>query len=184
MSTPTSAHDDGLFPPSACGARHPRRHRPPFVPHAQRRHRRGGGDDRHHLDARSARRAGREGSGQQPKLGATHLARPGRREEVQRPGDDRAGRVLQGRPRPLEFAHHRADAHHLRLLPALHEAAGRPTGAGHRAEGPPLRQPERHRQGPRHRARLAGGPDGQGAGHGGSAVPRRDDRQAGRRPTR
>ena len=40
-----------------------------------------------------------------------------------------AGRVLQGRPRPLEFAHDRADAHHLRLLPALHEAAGRPTGA-------------------------------------------------------
>ena len=38
-------------------------------------------------------------------------------------------RVLQGRPRPLEFAHDRADAHHLRLLPALHEAAGRPTGA-------------------------------------------------------
>ena len=28
-------------------------------------------------------------------------------------------------PGPLELAHHRADAHHLRLLPALHEAAGR-----------------------------------------------------------
>ena len=89
------------------------------------------------------------------------------------------GRVLQGRPRPLEFAHHRADAHHLRLLPALHEAAGRPTGAGHRPQGPSVRQPERHRQGARHRARLAGGPGRQGAGHGGPAVPRRDDRQAG-----
>ena len=65
----------------------------------------------------------------QPKLGADALPRPGRREEVQGPGDDRAGRVLQGRPRPLEFAHDRADAHHLRLLPALHEAAGRPTRA-------------------------------------------------------
>ena len=31
---------------------------------------------------------------------------------------------------------------------------------------------------------VAGGPGGQGAGHGGSAVPRRDDRQAGRRPIR
>ncbi len=41
------------------------------------------------------------------------------------------------------------------------------------------RQPERHRQGPRHRARLAGGPHRQGAGHGGSAVPRRDEGQAG-----
>ena len=38
-------------------------HRPPDVPHAQRRHRRGGGDDRHGVDARSARRTGREGSG-------------------------------------------------------------------------------------------------------------------------
>ena len=55
---------------------------------------------------------------------------------------------------------------------------------GHRTEGSSVRQPQRHRQGARHRARLAGGADRQGAGHGGSAVPRRDDRQAGRRPTR
>ena len=49
------------------------------------------------------------------------------------------------------------------------QAARRPTGQGHRIEGPPLRQPERHRQGPRHRARLAGGTDRQGTGHGRSA---------------
>ena len=55
---------------------------------------------------------------------------------------------------------------------------------GHRPEGPSVRQPERHRQGPRHRARLAGGTDRQGAGHGRSALPRRDERQAGRRPIR
>ena len=107
------------------------------------------------------------------------VARPGCRQEVQGPGDDRGGRVLQGRPRPLELAHDRADAHHLRLLPALHEAAGGPAGAGHRPQGASVRQPERHRQGSRHRARLARRPGGQGAGHRGSPVPRRDDRQAG-----
>ena len=112
------------------------------------------------------------------------VARPGRREKVQRPGDDGGGGVLQGRPRPFEFAHDRADAHHLRLLPALHQAAGRPTRQGDRPQGSPVRQPERHRQGPRHRARLAGGPDRQGTGHGRSAVPRRDEREAGRRPIR
>ena len=52
-------------------------------------------------------------------------------------------------------------------------------GQGHRPQGPPVWQPERHRQGARHRARLAGGPDRQGAGHGRSAVPRRDEREAG-----
>ena len=46
-------------------------------------------------------------------------------------------------------------------------------------QGAPVRQPERHRQGARHRARVAGGPHRQGAGHRRSAVPRRDDRQAG-----
>ena len=127
-------------------------------------------------EARAAQAAKEAGAAQ---AGRHALPRPGRREEIQRPGDDRAGGVLQSRPRPFEFAHDRADAHHLRLLPALHEAARRPTGEGHRTEGPPLRQPQRHRQGARHRARLAGGPDRQGAGHGRPAVPRRDDRQAG-----
>ena len=47
------------------------RHRPPLVPDAQRRHRRGGGDDRHDLDARSARRSRRRRKRRRPKLGAT-----------------------------------------------------------------------------------------------------------------
>ena len=184
MSTPSSANDDGLFPASPAESAIPagvdRRSflmRNAVIGAAAAMT----GTD---LDARSPRRSRRRRKRQQPKLGTTHLPGPGRREEVQGPGDDRAGRVLQGRPRPLEFAHDRADAHHLRLLPALHEAAGRPAGQGHRPEGPPVRQPERHRQGARHRARLAGGPARQGAGHGRSAVPRRDDRQAERRPTR
>ena len=82
-------------------------------------------------------------------------------------------------PGPVEFAHHRPDAHHLRLLPALHQAAGRPARQGHGAEGAPVRQPERHRQGPRHRARRAGRHHRQGAGDHRSAVPRRAARQAG-----
>ncbi len=73
------------------------------------------------------------------------VRRPRRREEGQRAGDDDARRVLQGRARAVELAHDRPDAHHLRLLPALHEAAGRPARQGDRAEGAPVRQPERHR---------------------------------------
>ena len=52
--------------------------------------------------------------------------------KIEGPGDDDARRVLQGRPGPLELAHDRPDAHHLRLLPALHEAAGRPAREGDR----------------------------------------------------
>ena len=75
----------------------------------------------------------------------TALPRPGRREERARAGDDDAGRVLQGGAGPLELAHHRADAHHLRFLPALHQAAGGPTREGDGAQGAPVRQPQRHR---------------------------------------
>ena len=100
------------------------------------------------------------------------FARPRRRQEVQGAGDDPGGRVLQGGPRSLELAHHRADADHLRFLSALHEAAGRSTGAGDGPQGASVRQPERHRQGPWHRARLARRPRGQGAGHRGPLVPR------------
>ena len=63
---------------------------------------------------------------------AHDVARPRCRQEGQRPGDDDHRRVLQGRPRPVELAHHRTDAHHLRFLPARDEAARRSTGAGHR----------------------------------------------------
>ena len=68
-------------------------------------------------------------------------------------------------PGPLELAHDRADAHHLRFLPALHQTAGRPTRQGDGAEGAPVRQPQRHRQGTRHGARLARRAGRQGAGH-------------------
>ena len=104
------------------------------------------------------------------------LAGPRGREEVEGAGDDDARRVLQGRARALELAHHRPDAHHLRLLPALHEAAGRPAREGHRPEGAPVRQPERDRQGPRHRARRAGRHHRQGAGDRRARVPRRPAR--------
>ena len=56
-----------------------------------------------------------------------------RRQEVQGAGHDDARGVLQGRPGAVELAHDRADADHLRLLSALHEAAGRPAGQGHGA---------------------------------------------------
>ncbi len=54
-----------------------------------------------------------------------------------------------------------------------------PAGQGDRAEGAPLRQPERHRQGARHRARLSRRHRRQGAGDGRPALPRRPARQAG-----
>ena len=124
--------------------------------------------------------AGRQGGGKDvPASDGRHpVPRPRHRQEVEGPGDDGGGRVLQGRSGPIEFAHDRADAHHLRLLPALHETAGRPAGAGHGPQGASVRQPERDRQGARHRTRVAGGPRGEGARHSGSNVPRRDDRQA------
>ena len=126
---------------------------------------------------RRARATGRQGSGG-AEARRRAVARPQRGQGVEGPGDDPGRRVLQGRPGPLELAHDRADAHHLRLLPALHQAAGRPAREGDRPEGAPVRQPQRHRQGPRHRACLAGGHPRQGAGDGRSAVPRRDARQA------
>ena len=104
---------------------------------------------------------------------------PQGREEVQGSGDDHPRGVLQGGTGPVELAHHRSDADHLRLLSALHQAAGRHAGQGHRPEGPPVRQPQRHRQGPRHRARGARRRDRQGAGDGRARVPRQPGRQAG-----
>ena len=49
--------------------------------------------------------------------------------------------------------------------------------AGHRAQGPSVRQSERHRQGSRHRACRSRRTGRQGAGDRRPAVPRRDDRQ-------
>ena len=61
-------------------------------------------------------------------VGAGALAGPECREEGEGPGVDDRGRVLQGGPRPFELAHDWSDAHHLRFLPARHQAAGRQTG--------------------------------------------------------
>ena len=112
-----------------CG--NPGRRRPPGVHDAQRPHRRRRRD--HRLLASDPATTGRRAStcgtaspGQQAVAGSR------RREEGQGPGDDDARRVLQGRARALELAHDRPDAHHLRLLPALHEAAGRPARQGDR----------------------------------------------------
>ena len=104
----------------------------------------------------SARATGREGGGRsETRRGA--FSRPERGQSLQRPGDDPGRRVLQGGTWPLELAHDRADAHHLRFLPALHQAAGRPAGPGHRAEGSPVRQPQCDRKGHgTERASLAG----------------------------
>ena len=58
-----------------------------------------------------------------------------RREEGEGPRDDDGGRVLQSRAGPIELTHDRPDAHYLRFLPALHQAAGGPTRQGNRAQG-------------------------------------------------
>ena len=112
-----------------------------------------------------ARATGREG-GVRSETRRDAFSRPECGQGRQGPGDDPGRRVLQGRTWPLELAHDRADAHHLRLLPALHQAAGRPVGPGHRAEGAPVRQPQRDRQGTRHGACVACRAARQGAGHG------------------
>ena len=75
------------------------------------------------LEAR-AQQAAKEAAASETRRGA--VSRPERGQGLQGPGDDPGRRVLQGGPRPLELAHDRADAHHLRLLPALRQAAGRP----------------------------------------------------------
>jgi len=128
MSTPTSARDDGLFPASPAE---------PAIP---------SGIDRRSFLMRNAAigaAAVMTGTNWTPEARAAQAAK----ESVQRntglalakassispdldvvkkskrPVMDHSGRVLQGRPRPFEFAHGRADAHHLRLLPAVREAA-------------------------------------------------------------
>ncbi len=64
------------------------------------------------------------------------------------------------------------DAHHLRLLPALHGASGGATREGDRHEGASVRQPERHRRRTRHRAGGARGHDRQGARDRRTRIPR------------
>ncbi len=88
-------------------------------------------------------------------------------------GHDGARGVLQDRARPVELAHDRPDEDHVRLLSALHETPRGSAGESHRAEGPPLWQPQRHRQGTRHRACGPRWAARQRAGHDQSPVPRR-----------
>ena len=109
--------------------------------------------------------------------GGAAVARPERGEERPGSGDDGGGRVLQGGAGPLELAHHRADAHYLRLLPALHEAPGGTTRKGDGAQGAPVRQPQRHGTRARHGARRARGAARPGAGHRRSLVSRQDARR-------
>ncbi len=93
------------------------------------------------------------------------VRRPERGEERAGAGDDGGRRVLQGGAGPLELAHDRADAHYLRLLPAVHEAAGGSTRKGDGTQGAPVRQPQRHGTRARHGARRARGAARPGAGH-------------------
>src|SRR5262249_50035107 len=103
--------------------------------------------------------------------GWVFFARSGSGQEIQRPRHDDFGGVLQGRSWSLEFAHHWADAHYLRFLPALLEASRGTTVTGHGTQGASLRQPECDRQRSWHGARLTGGVARQRTGHGRSAFP-------------
>ena len=91
------------------------------------------------------------------RLGADALARPGRREEVQRPGDDRAGEFYKVGPGP-------SSSHTIGPMRITYDFYQRCTklpadqlAQGHRPQGAPVRQPQRHRQGHgTERASLAG----------------------------
>ena len=69
------------------------------------------------------------------------VAEPGAQQDIEGARDDPGRRVLQGGARALLVAHHRADADHLRFLPALHQAAAGAARSGDGAEGPSVRQP-------------------------------------------
>ncbi len=127
-------------------------------------------------DREGDRRPGRFSTS--PQTARQALPRPRGRQEVQGAGDDHRRGVLQGRPRTVELAHHRADADHVQLLSALRKAAAGPTRQGHRPQGASLRQLERHREGARHRARRSGRHHRQGAGNGRPEIPRRSRRQS------
>ncbi len=102
-------------------------HRPPGVHDAHRGRRGSVGDgrllhsgqrDRRARLVRASRGRGSACASARDSVGSAALAGPRSREEVERARDDHARRVLQGRARPIELAHDRADAHHLRLLSA------------------------------------------------------------------
>ena len=98
--------------------------------------------------------------------------------KVEGPGADDRGRVLQGGPGPFQLAHDWPDAHHLRFLPASHQAAGRQARHGDEASGEPVRKPQRDRQGTRHGTRRARRTGREGTGDGRPEIPGRPARQA------
>ena len=106
------------------------------------------------------------------------LCRPGCREEGEGARADDGGRVLQGGARTFQLAHDRSDAHHLRFLPASHQAAGRQTRQGDGAQGQPVRKPQRHRKGTRHGTGRAGGTGRERAGNRRPEISGRPARQA------
>jgi hypothetical protein len=69
MKTEPQSNDDSVNPHAPTEAAPPAQIRPTFVPDAQRRHRRGRGDDWQNVDAGGARRAG-EKEAAAPKLGS------------------------------------------------------------------------------------------------------------------
>ena len=87
-----------------------------------------------------------------PAVRGKFVGGPRRGEEVERTGNDGHRRVLQSRTRTFQLPHNRADAHHIRLLSAVHEASGRSVGKSDRDEGASVRKSQRDRQGPRDRA--------------------------------
>jgi hypothetical protein len=107
--------------PLKAGARRIERTAPRLGPtrlHGAQRH-----DPGHRRPHRLRAEGPRLGPGQVAGPARQARSQPRRREEVEGPDPHHGGGVLQGRPRPLVVAHHRADADHLRLLPALHQAA-------------------------------------------------------------
>ncbi len=101
-----------------------------------------------------------------------------RRQEGQGARADDGGRVLQSGPGPIELAHDRPDAHHLRFLPASHQTAGRQTRQGNEASGQPVRKSQRDRQGTRHGTGRTGGTGRKRAGNRGPEISGQPARQA------
>ena len=122
---------------------------------------------------------GRASTGATRGAGQQAVARARRRQEGEGARDDDARGVLQGRSRALELAHDWPDAHHLRLLSTLHEAARRSAREGDRVESALVWKLERHGQGARHRTGLARRGDRQGARDRGAGVSRRPGGQSG-----
>ena len=147
---------------------------PPGVHDAQRPRRRSG---RHHGLFAKRDRPGRELRGAITRAATSArdsgFSRPRGREEVEGPGDDRPGRVLQGRTGP-------SSSHTIGPMRITYDFYQRctklpagPAREGNGHQGPSVRQPERDGQGARHRAGRARRSGRQGAGDRRARIPRR-----------